>query len=254
MQRESPAPDMRRLALSFLFSALVVTAAAAEPERQIKPYPPVAITLAAPPDDDSFTRFRNELAAVAKARIYAALARLVRAQDFFSDRDPAFDPRKPAVDNLALALALERNDGSGWTRLAAFATEAAVEPLESRPGVVCAPARPSYDGVAFARLLDVTYTAAHAWAYPLTPETKVQAAPQSDAALLATLGPYFIHRLGFESTDEAGRTRWARVATPEGKTGFVAPGVLRSLAAARLCYIKDPVGGWRIAGYVAQEN
>ena len=45
---------MRRLALSFLFCALVVTAAAAEPERPIKPYPPVAITLAAPPDDNSF--------------------------------------------------------------------------------------------------------------------------------------------------------------------------------------------------------
>jgi hypothetical protein len=247
---------MRRLALSLLLCGLAGVTVAAEPEqRPIKPYPPVAITLPAPPDDDSFTKFRNELAAIAKARIYAPLARLVRAQDFFSDRDPAFDPHKPAVDNLAMALTLERNDGSGWTRLAAFAAEAAVEPLASRPGVVCAPARPSYDGIAFARLLDITYTTANSWAYPLIPEIKVQAAPQPDAAVVATLGPYFIHRLGFEGSDgDPGRKLWTRIATPEGKTGFVAPGILRPLAAARLCYFKDPVGGWRIAGHVAQEN
>jgi len=60
------------------------------------------------------------------------------------------------VDNLAAAIALEQANGAGWDALAAFAAEAAVEPLESRPGVVCAPARPNYDGVAFSRLLDVT--------------------------------------------------------------------------------------------------
>jgi hypothetical protein len=249
---------MRRLALSILFCGLAGLAAAAEPEqRPIKPYPPVAITLPAPPDDDSFAGFRTELAAVAKGRIYAALERLVLPQGFFFDRDHggAFNPRKPAVDNLAVALALEHRDGSGWTRLAAFATEAAVEALESRAGVVCAPARPSYDGIAFARLLDTTYTIALAWAYPRTPETPVLAAPQPDAAVVALLGPHFIHVLGFEGTDdEPTRTRWARVATPQGKTGFVEPGTLQSLAAARLCYIKDQIAGWRIAGYVAGGN
>ena len=54
-----------------------------------------------------------------------------------------FDPRKPAVDNLAAAIALEQGNGAGWDTLAAFAAEATVEPLESRPGVVCAPARPA---------------------------------------------------------------------------------------------------------------
>ncbi len=38
---------------------------------------------------------------------------------------------------------------------------------------------------------------------------------------------------------------------PDGKPGFVAPGSLMSLTAERLCYIKDLVGGWRIAGYIA---
>src|SRR5262245_5198009 len=63
-QRESPARDMRRLALTFLFCGLASATIAAEAEQQpIKPYPPVAITFSAPPDDDSFVRFRAELAA-----------------------------------------------------------------------------------------------------------------------------------------------------------------------------------------------
>ena len=105
-------------------------------------------------------------------------------QGFFWDRDfgQAFDPRKPAVDNLAAAIALEQGNGIGWDALAAFAAEAAAEPLESRPGVVCAPARPGYDGVAFSRLLDTTYTGGIDWAYPRADETPVRAAPQPDAA------------------------------------------------------------------------
>ena len=168
-----------------------------------------------------------------------------------------FDPRKPAVDNLAAAIALEQGNGIGWDALAAFAAEAAVEPLESRPGVVCAPARPGYDGVAFSRLLDTTYTSGIDWAYPRADETPVRAAPQPGAAKAGTLGPHFVRLLGFEGPDSdpaPGRSQWARVALPDGKPGFVAPGSLMSLTAERLCYIKDLVGGWRIAGYIAGGN
>ena len=93
-------------------------------------------------------------------------------QGFFWDRDfgRRFDPRKPAVDNLAAAIALEQGDGVGWDALAKFAAEAAVEPLDSRPGVICAPAAPAYDGVAFAKLLDNTYTSGIDWAYPRADE------------------------------------------------------------------------------------
>ena len=114
-------------------------------------------------------------------------------QGFFWDRDfgQRFDPRKPAVDNLAAAIALEQGNGVGWDALAAFAAEAAVEPLESRPGVVCAPARPGYDGVAFSKLLDITYTSGIDWAYPRADETPVRAAPQPDAAMAGTLGAAF---------------------------------------------------------------
>jgi len=224
-----------------------------------KPYAPVAITRAAPSDDASFIAFRAALTAAAKSRVYAELAPLVLTQGFFWDRDfgQAFDPRKPAVDNLAAAVALEQGNGIGWDALATFAAEAAAEPLDSRPGVVCAPPRPGYDGVAFSRLLETTYTGGIDWAYTRADETPVRAAPQPDAAKAGTLGQHFVRLLGFEGPDSEpapGRTQWARVVLPDGKPGFVAPGSLMSLTAERLCYIKDLTGVWRIAGYIAGGN
>lgn len=231
-------------------------AAAAQAPRPPQPYAPVTLVLPGASADASFAAFRAELAAVAKGRVYAGLARLVQPEGFFWDRDFAhgFDPRRPAVDNLAAAIRLEHRNGVGWGTLAAFAAEAAVEPLASRPGVVCAPARPSHDGIAFARLLDATHTGPADWAYPRMAATPVRGAPRPQADEVAALGLHFVRLLGFERPDgEAApdHGQWARVATPEGKTGFVAPGNLRPLTAERLCYIKDLVGRWRITGYVA---
>jgi hypothetical protein len=214
----------------------------------------VTITPAAASSDTSFASFRDAIAAAAKARIYAGLAQFVVTQGFFWDRDydRAFDPRKSAVDNLAGALALEHHNGSGWARLAALATEAAVEPMASRPGVVCAPARPGFDAATFAKLLDTTYTTGIDWAYPRASETPVHAMPQPQAAVVGKLGLYFVQLLGFEGDDDdPARTAWARVALPDGGTGFVAPAALLSLTTARLCYTKDLIAGWRISGYVA---
>jgi hypothetical protein len=251
---------MHRTALPIFVAMMVALPAVAQaPQRPPKPYAPVAITLPAASDDTSFVTFRAALAAAAKSRIYAELAPLVLAQGFFWNRDfgRQFDPRKPSVDNLAAAITLESRNGAGWEALAAFAAETAAEPLDSRPGVVCAPARPGYDGVAFSRLLDGTYTSGIDWAYPRADSTPVRAAPNSESALAGTLGLHFVRLLGFEgplSEPAAGRTQWARVTMPDAKPGFVAPGSLMSLTGERLCYIKDLVAGWRIAGYIAGGN
>jgi hypothetical protein len=171
---------MFRTAVPILVALLVAMPAAAQaPPRAPKPYAPVAITRPAASDDASFIAFRAALAAKAKARIYAELAPLVLAQGFFWGRDfgQAFDPRKPAVDNLAAAIALEQGNGAGWDALAAFAAQPTIEPLDFRPGIVCAPARPGYDGIAFSRLLDTTFTTGIDWAYPRADETPVHTAP-----------------------------------------------------------------------------
>ena len=252
---------MRRPCSLILFalaaSALAAMPAMAQPmSLPPKPYTPVAITLPAVSDDASFATFQAKLAAVAKRRVYAELAQLVQAQGFFWDRDfgHGFDPRKPGVDNFAAAIQLEHRNGSGWDLLAAMAAEAAVDPLDSRPGVVCAPARPAYDGVALTQLLNKTYTGVIDWAYPRAAETPIRAVPQPAAAVIGTLGLNFVRLLSFEGPDSEpapGRTQWARVAAPDGALGFVAPNSLLSLTTERICYIKDPIGGWRIAGYIA---
>jgi hypothetical protein len=255
---DSSMETMRRSGL-FIIAVCSATAfaVAAQPvSPPAKPYALVPITLPAASTDANFTAFRKELAAVAKARVYIELSRLVQPQGFFWDRDFAhgFDPRKPAVDNLAAAIALERGNGSGWKLLAAMAAETAIEPLVSRPGVFCAPAQPGYDGIALAHLLDATHTSANDWAYPRADDTPVQVAPKRGSAVLGKLGMHFVHLLEFEGANgepAPERKQWARVATPDAKIGFVAPGSLMSLTSERLCYINDLVDGWRITGYIA---
>jgi hypothetical protein len=248
------ASDMLRSCFALLALAASAAVAAAQPSLP-RPYTPVAIARPAASGDATFIAFRARFAAAATSRVYAELAPLVIAQGFFWDHDfgHQFNHRRAAVDNLAAAVALESGNGSGWQRLAEFAADPTVEPLESRPEVVCAPARPRYDGVAYSRLLKESYTGAIDWAYPRADETPVRDAPRPDATTVGTLGPAFVRLLGFDGSDSEpapGRNLWARVALADGKTGFVAPGSLRSLTAERLCYIKDLVLGWRIAGYI----
>jgi hypothetical protein len=210
-----------RLTLATAFAALATVAVAQLAPSAPKPYMAVAITPAKAFADPGFAAFRKAIGAAAKSRLYGELEALVLAQGFFWDRDfgRGYDPRRSSADNLAAAIGLERRDGAGWNMLAVLATEDAVEPLDSRPGVVCAPARPNYDSIEFSKLLDKTYT--------------------------GEIGP---------ESDVPGRNQWARVALPDGKTGYTAPGSLMSLTPDRLCYIKDLVVGWRIAGFVTGGN
>jgi hypothetical protein len=247
-----------RLTLATALALLATAAAAQLAPRAPKSYTPVAVTPAKAFADPGFAAFRQAIGAAAKRRLYGELEALVQAQGFFWDRDfgRGYDPRRPSVDNLAAAIGLERRDGAGWNMLAVLATEDAVEPLHSRPGVVCAPARPNYDSIEFSKLLDKTYTGEIDWAYPRADETPVRLAPQASAPAVGKLGLQFVHLLGFDGpgSDVPGRNQWARVALADGKTGYTAPGSLMSLTPDRLCYIKDLVVGWRIAGFVAGGN
>jgi hypothetical protein len=242
-----------------VLALLAAPAAADPPVRPPKPYRVVAITPPAAFNDASFEAFRRTLAAVAKDRVYAELTRLLEPQTFFWERDfaQAFDARRPAVDNLAAAIGLEHADGTGWRTLAAFAAERAVEPLVSRSGVVCAPAPPRYDGVAFARMLDEAHGADLDWTSPRADSTPVHATPQAGTAVVGSIGLHLVRRLGFEGSKGAivaANSQWTQVVTPAGQVGFVAPGSLLSLASERLCYGKDAVGRWQIAGYIAGAN
>jgi hypothetical protein len=247
------------MAIAFVLVALAATPCAADPpDRPARPYTAVAITLPPSSADPGFAAFRQRLAGVATTRIYSELTSLV-AQDFFWGRDFAgrFDPRRSAVDNLAAAIRLEHAGGSGWQALAAFAADSTAEPLVSRPGVVCAPAPPLYDAVAFARMLDEAHGAEFDWTYPLKDQIPVLVEPEMGAASVDVLGLHFVRRLGFST--RAGRAAsdrnlWARIVTPAGLVGFAPPGSLMALKPERLCYAKDTVGRWHIAGFIGGTN
>ena len=74
-------------------------------------------------------------------------------------------------------------------------------------------------------------------------------------AAVGRLGAHFVRLLGVEraGADEAlpERNFWARVVLPSGRVGYVAPQSLLSVGSARLCYGKDTLGRWRIAGFIA---
>ena len=248
---------MRRvLPLPLIVIAALSAANSAGAQSPLRAYEPLSFTRPAIVGDGSYAAFRGSLAAVAKNRIYAELAALVIDQGFFWERDfgHQFDPHKPAADNLAVAVALESGNGIGWETLAAFAAEPSVEPLPSRPGVICAPARPSFDSVAFSGMLERTYTTGMDWAVPRLDETPVRAEAKAEAPQVGTLGVHFVRLLGFEGPDSEpapGRKLWAHVELPDGKDGYVSPGSLMSLTAERLCFVKDLLGAWRITGYIA---
>lgn len=222
-------------------------------------YQPVAVKIPDAPGDQSFAAFRNELAAAARRRVYAELARLVVTRDFFWERDfgGSLDRGKTGIENLAVAIGLERGDGNGWTMLAMFAAETAAAPVESRPGILCAPARPQFDEAEFAALIGRTGTDTIDWAYPRNATVGVRATASMTAAVIETLGLHFVRVLGTTTNDEMplpGRNVWTQVAAPSGKIGFVAPAMLISPQAEQLCYAKDITGRWRIVGFVGSGN
>ena len=232
----------------------------AQSPRPPRPYAPVAITRPAASDDASFVAFRAALAAAAKSRLYAELAPLVLEQGFFWGRDfgQRFDPRKPAGGQS------RRRDRAGARQRRRLGCARGFADGDRSRAAGLPPRRDLRAGASGLRRHRFRQAARRhrrraASTGPIRARTKRRCAPrpQPGAAKIGTLGLHFVRLLGFEGPDSEpapGRTQWARVALPDGKTGFVAPGSLMSLTAERLCYIKDLVGGWRIAGYIAGGN
>jgi hypothetical protein len=253
-------PLLFAVVAAFLLTAPTVAQVLPQPAAR---YAPVGIVLPKPSADPSFGAFRAAIAAAAKSRLYADLEALVQPQSFFWDRDfgNGYDPKKPSVDNLAMAITLEQSDGIGWDKLANFAEEKTLEALDSRPGVFCAPARPIYDMVDFSRLLNATYTTAIDWAYPLADGAPVRAAARVNAPAIGQLMLQFVRHLGLQRAEgdtaapgnpqaNTQASPWVKVALPDGKIGYVEPGHVSALTVERLCYVNDMVSGWRIAGFI----
>ncbi len=105
------------------------------PMPPVKPYQLVAVTPPAPFNDQSFIAFRKQLGDVAAHKDRAGLAKMVVAQGFFwvQDKDLA-DKRKSGIDNLAKAISLDANDGTGWDVVTGFANEPSATGITGQEG------------------------------------------------------------------------------------------------------------------------
>src|SRR5580704_4522497 len=208
------------------------------PPPPIKPYTPVAAKPPVPYD-------------VAAKKDRAALAKLVVAQGFFwiQDKDLA-DPKKPGIDNLAKAIDLAANDGSGWATLGGYGNEPTAAELPDHKGVFCAPADPTIDPQAFEALGQATQTDPSEWGYPPKDGVEVHAAAQPNSPVVEKLGLNLVHVLpDTAAPNDPNAPAFLHVATPSGKSGFVAMDAIAPLGGDQMCYSKD-AGSWKITGYL----
>jgi len=249
--------------MRFLRSTVVVAAcilalsSAAAPQNQQRgqpqpaspgPYKPVTVTSPQAVNDAALEALRKQLGEVTQHKDRATLAKLVVNQGFFwiGEKGDRADKRKSGIDNLAAALGLQNKDGAGWDMLASFADDPTGAPLPDRKSVICAPADPTFDGKAFNQLLASTKTDSGDWAYPVSTDVEVRAAPQANAPVIEKLGSVFV-RVDAENISSA--PAFLRIVTPAGKTGFVSVDSVAPIGNDQLCYVKE-AGGWKIGGYI----
>lgn len=215
-----------------------------------KPYQAVAETPPGPFNDPSFAGFRNQLGEAAQHKDRAALAKLIVAQGFFwvQDKDLA-DSGKSGIDNLAKAIGLDNPDGSGWEVISNAAAEPTLAELPQNKGLFCAPAPPTLDAQAFAKLVQDTGTDPAEWGYPTQSGIEVRATAQANAPVVEKLGMYLV-RVMPESAPAAGNAPPSlRIALPDGNSGYVPLDAVAPLAGDEICYTKE-AAGWKIAGYI----
>jgi hypothetical protein len=221
------------------------------PPPPINPYTPVAAKPPVAYDDAAFVAFRKQLADVAAKKDRAALAKLVVAQGFFwiQDKDMA-DPKQPGIDNLAKAVGLAAKDGSGWAALGGYGSEPTATELPDHKGVFCAPADPTIDPAAFEALGKATQTDPSEWGYPLKDGVEVHAAAQPNSPVVEKLGLNLVRVMADSGTpNDPNPPAFLHVATPSGKSGFVAMDAIAPLGGDQMCYTKDS-SGWKIAGFL----
>jgi hypothetical protein len=248
-----------------LCAALLVTMASAQqqpaqrprPQAPPKPYQAVATTLPAAVNDQSFEIFRHKLGEVAIRKDKAGLAKLVVAQGFFwkGEKGEKADKHKSGIDNLAAAVGLNAQDGSGWDQLVAYAFDPTAASVASIKDVVCSPAEPVFNEQAFENLLRATQTYLEDWDYPLINGIEVRSGPQAKAAVFETLGLNFVRVMVDENAVNLppNEAPTIKIVTPSGKIGYVPAFALAPFGTDQLCYRKD-ADGWKVSGYIGGDQ
>lgn len=220
------------------------------------PYQPVTFTAPTPVNDPGLNAFRSQLGEIAKRKDRRALAALIVPQGFFwlGEKGDRADKRKPAIESLAKAMALDAKDGSGWEALAGYAADPTAMAVPDRKDTMCAPADPVFDTKALEALAKATGTDPSDWGYPMQPDVEVRGGPQPNAPVIEKLGMHFVRVMEEPGAPNQPQSPMLRIITPSGKMGFVQGEAISPLGNDQLCYAKDAAGAWKIAGFVGGDQ
>jgi hypothetical protein len=231
--------------------------AAAPPQQQqaapAGPYKAVMVSEPKPFVDEALAAFRKELAAAAQKKDRAALAKLVLAQGFFwmKERGDAADKRKPGAETLAVAFNLAARDSQGWDALAQYAGDESASPMQGKPGVMCAPAGPTFNQQELDEVIKATQTDFGDWGFISAPNIEVRQSAAQNAPVIEKLGIHFVRVMPDMSPNAS--QEFLRIVTPSGKVGFVPGDAVNPIGSEQICYMKDKAGAWKIAGIIGGE-
>jgi hypothetical protein len=215
------------------------------------PYKPVNVSPPSQFSDPGVEALRKQISEAAKKRDRAALGKLVVAKSFFWDRgggEDSSDKKKSGGDNLAVVLGLTNKDAPGWDMLAGYAEDPTASQSSMRPGAVCVPADPLFNGKEMDSLLETTQSDIGEWGFPLGDGLPVRDRPEPSATIREKLGMHFI-RVSPDPTPAGAVGSFIRIVTPAGKYGYVPIDEIAPLGNDQLCYVKDG-SGWKIGGYL----
>ena len=216
------------------------------------PYTALAVAPPKPYTDPSLAAFRQQLAAVAKKKDRAALAKLVLAKDFFWMKEEGNAAgKKTGIEALATALSLAAKDGSGWETLSEFVSDETASPYPDRPNTVCSPAGPDFKTEDLEKLVAATKTDIGEWGFTAEENIEVKASAQANASVIEKIGMIFV-RVMPDLAPNASQ-EFMRIVTPSGKVGFVPAEAINPLGSDQLCYGKDAAGAWKIVGMIGGE-
>ena len=263
----------RHVALASFLSALLLAAAAGPsaaqnqqpqrsqplpaPQQQApapKPYKPVAVSAPAPMSDPSFEAFRKQLAAIVEKKDRKALAPMV-VNNFFwmGEKGDKAAKGRPGIENLAKAIELDAQDGSGWETLEGFAADASASPFPERQNTICAPGEPQFNEQEFEQLIEATSTTDDDWAVPIQAGLEMRASAQPNAPVVEKLGMHFVQVLDDDGAPADQNSPMLRVVAPSGKVGFIPVDAISPLINDQMCYVKQG-SAWKIAGFIGGDQ
>jgi hypothetical protein len=187
------------------------------------PYKPVNVSPPSQFSDPGVDALRKQIAEAAKKRDRPALGKLVVAKGFFWDRgggDDSSDKKKSGGDNLAVVLGLTNKDAPGWDMLAGYAEDPTASQSSQRPGAVCVPADPLFNGKEMDSLLEASQSDIGEWGFPIGDGIPVRDRPEASAPIREKLGMHFI-RVSPDPSPAGAVGSFIRIVTPAGKYGYV---------------------------------